>query len=347
MSHQANIFPSRYGDVVRIAPDEVSFSNGEAWNDIHCYRQGHQPFSKDPVWWGEVPGREQSIVSASSNEKHERLRKIMGHCFTDAALREEEPAIQRHVSKLIQKLIEQTETSVAKSAQVNIVDWYMFTTFDIIGELSLGISFECLEKSKYHPWVLEIFSYFKLGALFSTLNFYPLLVKVLMFCLPAEMMKSQERNYQWACDRVQDRLNMETKRSDFMDKILPFIYDEHDYQDKDSKEKTLSMAELNNNFYVLTVAGSETCGTVLAGTTNYLVKTLEVLQRLKLEVREACESPQDMTFDALARLPYLNAVIEEGLRLCPPVGGALAHIVPAGGDTVCGIWLPEGVMSYQ
>jgi len=37
----------------------------------------------------------------------------------------------------------------------------------------------------------------------------------------------------------------------------------------------------------------------------------------------------------------LNAVIEEGLRMCPPSASALQHLVPTGGDTVCGEFLPE------
>jgi hypothetical protein len=109
----------------------------------------------------------------------------------------EEPLTQRHVSKLVAKLSTQNEYPERKI--VNIVDWYMFTTFDIVGELCFGdaIAFDCLHRSEYHPWILEIFSYFKFGALFRTIHFYPFLEHLIMRLLPTIAMDAQEKNYQW------------------------------------------------------------------------------------------------------------------------------------------------------
>ncbi|KAF2462883.1 cytochrome P450 [Lindgomyces ingoldianus] len=290
------MFP-RYGDIVRVAPDEVSFATEEAWDDIYCHRAsngpyyGHSPFLKNPIWWGEVPGCAETIVDASTTRNHERMGKIIGNCFTNKALAEEEPSLHEKVAE-----------SGSRSAIINIVD------------------------CTYHPWVLEIFSYFKLGALFSTLQFYNTFAQLIIRVLPAKMVEAQEKNYHWACQKVHHRLNLEVQRRDFMSRLLPHFSPD---------------ADLENNFYVLTVAGSETCGTVLSGTTNYLIKT-PALRKLTEEVRRAFPRPEMLTFDALSTLPYLNAVIKEGLRLSPPVGGALAHVVPKGSDTVCGVWLPGG-----
>lgn len=38
-----------------------------------------------------------------------------------------------------------------------------YTTFDIIGELMYGESFDCLNKSEMHPWVALIFDYIRAG----------------------------------------------------------------------------------------------------------------------------------------------------------------------------------------
>lgn len=41
-------------------------------------------------------------------------------------------------------------------------------------------------------------------------------------------------------------------------------------------------------------------------------------------------------------MPYLQAVIKEGLRIHPPVVGLMSKEVPKGGDTFKGTYLPEG-----
>lgn len=41
-------------------------------------------------------------------------------------------------------------------------------------------------------------------------------------------------------------------------------------------------------------------------------------------------------------LPYLQAVIKEGLRIFPPVVGLMLKTVPAGGDTLNGVFVPGG-----
>ncbi|WP_152722024.1 cytochrome P450, partial [Moraxella catarrhalis] len=44
-----------------------------------------------------------------------------------------------------------------------------------------------------------------------------------------------------------------------------------------------------------------------------------------------------------AQLPYLNAVVNESLRIAPPVVIGVPRVVPAGGATICGRYVPAGV----
>lgn len=41
-------------------------------------------------------------------------------------------------------------------------------------------------------------------------------------------------------------------------------------------------------------------------------------------------------------MPYLQAIIKEGLRIWPPVTGLMSKVVPPGGDTFNSIFIPEG-----
>jgi cytochrome P450 len=67
-----------------------------------------------------------------------------------------------------------------------------------------------------------------------------------------------------------------------------------------------------------------------------------VLHRLTQEFRGTFKNEKDNTVATTSNLPYLNAVIDEGMRLCPSVPVAIPRVVPKSGDTVCGQRVPEG-----
>jgi hypothetical protein len=96
---------------------------------------------------------------------------------------------------------------------------------------------------------------------------------------------------------------------------------------------------------VLTTAGSETTATTLCGAINKLIAHPDKLSRLAEETRAIFRNREQITLESLKNLPYLNAVIHESLRLCPAIPWVLSRLVPVGGDTVCGTWLPGGVCS--
>jgi cytochrome P450 len=71
-----------------------------------------------------------------------------------------------------------------------------------------------------------------------------------------------------------------------------------------------------------------------------------VYTRLQAEIDEAVRAGKissPIVQESEARqLPYLQAVIHEGLRISPPTGGLLSKVVPPEGDTVSGIFVPGG-----
>ncbi|KAH8590694.1 cytochrome P450 [Bisporella sp. PMI_857] len=272
-------------------------------------RPGHLPFVKDPIWWAKQAGRAEPILSAGDYD-HTRLRKLLHHGFTPRALREQEPMIQAYVALLIKRLRE------LPSEPFDIAPWFNFTTFDIFGEIGFGESFDCLQHSKYHPWISLLFNSVKAACFIISARFCPLINTLLMWCIPKH-------------------LNWEIQQPDLMSYIIKY---------NDEKEGMVA-DEVQHTFMQLTTTGSKTTATVLCGTTNYLINHPEKLDLLVREVRGTFTREAEMTLDALSKLLYLNAVINEGLRLCPPVPVMLARLVPPGGDNVCGTWLPAGSWS--
>src|SRR5258706_7414464 len=90
------------GPVVRVSPNELSFSNAEAWQDIYGHRNGHANFHKDPIHVGSVeavPGV--TTLTMSDDENHARQRKGLSYAFSMKALLEQEELINSHVTKLM------------------------------------------------------------------------------------------------------------------------------------------------------------------------------------------------------------------------------------------------------
>lgn len=91
----------------------------------------------------------------------------------------------------------------------------------------------------------------------------------------------------------------------------------------------------------LSLAGSDTTASAIRATMLHILTNPPVLTKLLEELARAPIS--DPIQDSEARkLPYLQAVIKEGLRIHCPVTGLMFKEVPAEGDTVNGFFVPGG-----
>lgn len=89
------------------------------------------------------------------------------------------------------------------------------------------------------------------------------------------------------------------------------------------------------------IAGGETVSTFLAGATYYLLKDPQRFDKLKQEVRSRFSAYSEINATAAQQLPYLQAVIHEGLRIYPPGSQGFPRISP--GTFVGSHWVPPGV----
>ena len=80
--------------------------------------------------------------------------------------------------------------------------------------------------------------------------------------------------------------------------------------------------------------------------TYHLAHNPEVQKKLHQELDEALGSEDDpvSTYQQVKSLPYLQAVIDEALRIHSTSGVGLPRIAPEGGLTVCGEFFPEGTV---
>jgi len=116
-----------------------------------------------------------------------------------------------------------------------------------------------------------------------------------------------------------------------------------------NNEKGMTSEEIQSSSQLLIVAGSETTATLLSGATFHLLKKPPVLNTLVAEILNAFTSEDEITMASSQRLPYLHAVLEESLRMYPPVPNTFPRTTPYPGETVCGQYVPGGtsVGSHQ
>jgi cytochrome P450 len=114
------------------------------------------------------------------------------------------------------------------------------------------------------------------------------------------------------------------------------------------KEKfNLNQDEIIVNSALFIVAGSETTANALSGILARLVYNPDKYAILVKEIRDAFKTEDEIRYEKLSELTYLNAVLEEGLRIHPPVPTGLLRTVPKDGDTIDGLWVPGGVSLLQ
>ena len=150
-----------YGPVVRVSPGELSFNSAKAWVDIYGHRNGRTDLPKHDMIVGSIhmPGKAMPIIQTNGTD-HSRQRKALSHGFSKKAVLEQESIVQEYIDKFMDKM----HAHALESKPIDLVQWFNFLTFDVIGDMSFGESFGCLEQEDLHFWVKMIFDAVKGGA---------------------------------------------------------------------------------------------------------------------------------------------------------------------------------------
>ncbi|KAF9820719.1 hypothetical protein IEO21_01162 [Rhodonia placenta] len=138
---------------------------------------------------------------------------------------------------------------------------------------------------------------------------------------------------------VANRFASKTKidRADMLSELL---------RGRDEDGKPYGPEELSAEAELLIIAGGDTTANSSCATTYHLARNPRIRAKLQAELDAALEGiDSDVApYDAVKDLPYLDAVINEGLRLHSTIGAGLPRVVPPGGLTVLGQHLKEGTV---
>jgi cytochrome P450 len=190
-----------------------------------------------------------------------------------------------------------------------------------------------VEGRKTDEWIVTILNMVKFLAWDSAIyRVSPSLEMVLSYLIPAKIRQGAVNHVLSSKAKILARMEKgQGERKDFCSYVSQIK--------EEMRLNDWNMAAYGN---ALILAGSETSGTTLSALTYFLCRTPRVYDKLKQEVRSRFKSSSEIT-SVSATFPYLTAVINEALRIYPPVPFGAPRIVSKGGDFVDGHFVPEGV----
>ncbi|KAK4464346.1 cytochrome P450 [Cladorrhinum samala] len=319
----------KYGPIARIGPDAIVTSSPEVWLHVNT-----KPEYKRSDWYfhaARIEYRRDNIFSQTNAELHDQRRKQIAPGYSGRENLELEGDIDRRVQEFLDLIGTKYVSTEARSRAVDMAKKIQYFTMDVISAVAFGEPFGMLiEDRDIGGFIRSSEEGLRIGNAMMALGLSwlaqsPGLGKLLG---PKPTDQKGFGAMMRACfDVVGDRVSKpDTGRRDMMASFI-----RHGVLGDDLKSEVLEQL----------VAGSDTTAGALRGILLYVLSHPRVQAKLQDEIDEVARSgripqvgegiiPQNLA----KTLPYLQAVIREGLRIWPPVLNLLPKDVPKGGDTV-------------
>lgn len=291
-------------------------------------------FVKDNLY-SEVDFLEPSIFSTSDPELNKQRRRQIGPALSMAGLQKMEPNIlAAGPQQLMAKWDQQIDLSPNSSARINYFIDLSLMSFDIISSLGFGKQHRSLTTGDRTTanWIKKTFVLMVMQMVVPATKRWPLKGVVDRW-----LRRDVDDFFAFAYRAIRDRKLEMAKGFRHNDILQNFI----EAEDPESKIKMTPSQMITETITVL-LGGADTSSTALSWTLHLLMLYPDKYKRVVEEVRSNFSKDQLITYEmAKQHLPYMEACLLESLRLCP-VSTNLPRIVPKGGITLRGHYIPEG-----
>ncbi|KAK0630500.1 cytochrome P450 [Bombardia bombarda] len=331
------VLADTYGTVVRIGPNEVLCTDV---NSLYQMTSVRSQYKKDD-WY--LIGRINPDTDADHifsmcdpDQRREHKKKIMP-AYTARVSGGFEHSIDRGVVALIDLIERKYVASGSKFLPMDFAQKAHFYALDSLGEVAYSKTLGFLTNDKDMNDIMKI-NEATLPIMF-VFNDYPFLLRIARtwpfnYLLP----RDGDQNGFGAVmghtsNLIDQRLAPNSKPE--IDMLQTFIHN------------GLTREEMKEELTIQFFAGTDTIASAITMTFLFLLNNPSAYRKVQDEIDLAAThgliSSPCRDIEARSSLPYLQAVIREGLRIFPPVATAAFYKdVPEGGDTVNGHFLPEG-----
>ncbi|KAH8691979.1 putative cytochrome P450 monooxygenase [Talaromyces proteolyticus] len=309
----------RLGNFVRTGPNDLSVA------DADVVRVAFAPQSvctKAPWYSIELPAY--SLHTTRSHTQHNKRRRIWSPAFSDKALR----SYEQRVLKYNKILIDQLATFSGKP--VDMSKWFSLWSFDVMGDLAFGRSFNMLNSADGH-WAIKLLNEGQDMVGFA----FPTWFTRLLWHTPGAQ-ASYRRFMKFCAERIEERMAVQGKQLD--PDITHYLIEDFNAQSKEEQKRALHSLHLDSRLII--VAGSDTTAATLTYMFYHIAAENGLLSRLRQEVEPAIGSDGTIEHKALQASTLLNGCINETLRLHPPVPSGLYRKTPPEGVYVGKEFIP-------
>lgn len=317
------------GPIARVGPNELVTSSPELLAHMNAVRSQYTR-----SYWFNAATRFEAgkdhVFSQLDEEKHTKRRQQMAAGYSGKENWSLESDIDGRLQELLHLIRSKYISTAAGSKPMDLARKAQYFTLDVISTIGFGQAFGDLEADA------DLNDYIKSGeqglsivAVSAALG----LTKYMQWPPIARLLGPSEKNKSGfgkmmsvARNLIDSRLEKSTEgRSDM---LASFI------------NHGLTREDLFSEALLQILAGSDTTATAIRTTMLYLMAHPRIYRRLQAEVDAAVHTgaapaaPNIIQDTTLRNLPYLQAVVREGLRIFPPVTDAVPKKVPRGGDRV-------------
>ncbi|KAF9878749.1 cytochrome p450 [Colletotrichum karsti] len=323
----------QYGPLVRVGPNEVLFGDADTYRQISAVRSD---FTKGP-WYelAKVVPDTHSLFSMRNDEQRKDLKAKLTPGYAGRDSNGFEPGVDRIVAQFVDLIEKKYISTATEYRPIEFSHKSQYFALDVIGQLAFGEPLGFLQKDE------DLWGYVAMND-----SVFPVLAIMLNVPQVALLMQNWplSKLLPFSSDKYGFGKLMHVAKS-LADKKLAPDADADGTMVAHHVRNGLTYKELLAEIFLEFIAGSDSTATAVRMTMLCLLNTPTSLNSLRKEMDTAIAERRISSpiTDAEAReLPYLQAVIKEGIRMYPPSTGLNYKQVAKGGVELCGYFLPEG-----
>ncbi|RTE80588.1 hypothetical protein BHE90_004925 [Fusarium euwallaceae] len=323
----------KYGSLVRIGPNELATDDPKLLRRMMASRS---PYSRGP-WYNALrfePGKD-NLFSMRDDDAHAKLRNKMAAGYSGKENESLERTVDAHIARLID-LIETKYLSTSREYRpADFAQKIQYFTLDVISDLAFGQPFGYVDQDD------DVFDFIKI-----TRSFFP--VTLVIANIPSLVSLLHSRLFRGLLPKESDKFGfgafIGVANKKVAERFAPNAIQHSDMLGSFIRHG-LTQEEASRESLLNVVAGSDTSATTIRVIMLSLLSNPMAYRNLQREIDDAIKAGKisSPVTDAEARkLPYLQAAIQEGLRIKAPAAGPLFKTVPKQGDTIDGKFIPGG-----